>query len=150
MSMSSRSQVQMRQGVSSLNIGVGLVVLGGVVGFIFSFLHWYGVTPHGGSTMFLNGWHGWGFPASIIFIVAALIGLGRLAGLAVGPAATEAGLLVVLGVAAVVCTIIFMVTEGNGYGAGFSKGPLYGAWVGLICGIVIALGGLLTPRTTTI
>jgi hypothetical protein len=148
--MSSRSNVQMRQGVSSVNIGAGLAVLGGVVGFIFSFLHWYGVTPVGHSTMYVNGWHGWGIPASIIFIVAALIGLGRMAGLSVGPPAAEAGLLVLLGVAAVVCTIIFMATEGRGYGAGFSKGPSYGAWIGLICGIVIAIGGLLMPRDTTI
>jgi hypothetical protein len=150
MGMSSRSQARTRQRVETLNIGVVLAVAGGVVGFIFSFLHWYSVTPHGGSTIYFNAWHGWGIPASIIFIVAALIGLGRLAGLSVGPAASEAGLMVLLGVAAVICTIIFMATEGSGYGAAFSKGPQYGAWVGLICGIVIAIGGLLMPRNPTI
>jgi hypothetical protein len=54
--------------------------------------------------------------------------------------------MIVLGAAAAICTIIFMITEGRGYGSGFDKGALYGAWVGLVCAIVIAVGGLIMPR----
>ena len=55
-----------------------------------------------------------------------------------------------MGVAAIVCTIIFMVTEGSGYGAGYDKGPLYGAVVGLICAIVMTISALLIPRETAV
>jgi hypothetical protein len=144
--MSSRSDVRMRAGAGSITAGNALVILAAVVGVVFSFLHWYGVTAPGSATTYLNGWHGWGVPAAIIFIVAALVGLGRLVGMSVGTNAGESGMMIVLGVAAAICTIIFMVTEGSGYGAGYDKGPLYGAWVGLVCAILIAVGGLMMPR----
>jgi hypothetical protein len=136
--------------MSTMKIANAVVAVAGIVGIVFSFLHWYGVTPAGGATTYLNGWHGWGIPVAIIFIVAALIGLGGLIGMSVGPATVEAGLMVLLGIAAAASTIIFMITEGRGYGAGFDKGPLYGAWIGLICAVVIALGGLLMPRDSTV
>jgi hypothetical protein len=91
--MSSRSNVQMRSEVATITAGNALVILAGVVGVVFSFLHWYGVTASGSTaTTYLSGWHGWGVPAAIIFIAAALIGLGRLAGMSVGSNAGESAL----------------------------------------------------------
>ncbi len=48
------------------------------------------------------------------------------------------------GVISVITTILFMLTEGTGVsGAGFSEGPSFGAYIGLICGVAVAAGGYL-------
>ncbi len=141
--MSSKPQAQMRQGVGRLSIGSALVVLSGVVGVVFSFFHWYGFSTATTGTTYLNGWHNWGVVSVIVLLVAALVGLGRLAGMRVGTPIGEAILMTLLGVASAVSTIIFMLTQGSGLGAGYDKGPLFGAYIGLICGIVLAIGGLL-------
>jgi len=129
-------------------VATDVVFLASVVGFIMSFFHWYGVSSAGGSIT-LNGWHGWGVAAAILFAIGALYSLGRAFGLTSGAAIRDSALLTIVGIAAIVCTVIFMVTEGSGYGAGYDKGPLYGAVVGLICAIVMTISALLIPRETT-
>jgi len=143
----SGSQVHTQQGMrSSMGLGTGLAILGGVVGFVISFFNWYGVTTSTGASTDLNGWHGWGVASAILLLAGALVALARAAGFAVESIGTEAATIVVLGVAAVVTTIIFMVTEGSGYGTGFDKGPLYGAYIGLISAIVMTIGGAWMTR----
>jgi uncharacterized membrane protein len=118
-----------------------VVILASVVGFILTFFHWYGVSSAAGSIT-MNGWHGWGVVTGILFAVGGLLAIARTMGMALGTTRGHAGLLTLIGIAAIVCTIIFMVTEGHGYGAGYDKGPLYGAWIGLICAIVMTLAAM--------
>ncbi|HVA88275.1 MAG TPA: hypothetical protein VNL71_00390 [Chloroflexota bacterium] len=139
------SQAHTRQSATHPMVATDVVILASVVGFILSFFHWYGVSNAGGSIT-MNGWHGWGVVTSILFLVGALLSIGRTMGITPGTAMSESGLLTAMGIAAIVCTIIFMVTEGNGYGAGYSKGPLYGAVIGLICAIVMTLSALMVAR----
>ena len=127
-------------------VATDLVFLASAVGFILSFFHWYGVSSAAGVSMTLNGWHGWGIPTAILFAVGALFSLGRAFGLTAGAAMRESVLLTIMGIVAIVCTVIFMVTEGSGYGAGYDKGPLYGAVVGLICAIVMTGSALLVGQ----
>jgi cation transport ATPase len=142
---SSMMHTHTRQSATHPMVATDVVILASVVGFILTFFHWYGVSSAAGSIT-LNGWHGWGIPAAILFAVGALFSLGRAFGLTAGRAIGDSVLLTVIGVAAIVCTIIFMVTEGSGYGAGYDKGPLYGAVVGLICAIVMTGSALLVGQ----
>ena len=139
---SSMTHTHARQSATHPMVATDVVILASVVGFILSFFHWYGVSSAAGGSMTMNGWHGWGIPTAILFLVGALFALGRTMGLTRGTAMSESALLTIMGIAAIVCTIIFMVTEGRGYGAGYDKGPLYGAVVGLICAIVMTLAAL--------
>ena len=41
---------------------------------------------------------------------------------------------------AAACAIVFMATEGAGYGPGYAKGPVDGAWVGLVCAVPLVIG----------
>jgi hypothetical protein len=127
-------------------VATDIVILASVVGFILTFFHWYGVTSSAGVSMTLNGWHGWGVAAAILFAIGALYSLGRAFGVTSGTNMRESALLTIIGVATIVCTVIFMLTEGSGYGAGYDKGPLYGAVVGLICAIVMTGGALLVAQ----
>lgn len=135
------THTRIRQDATHPMVATDVVILASVVGFILTFFHWYGVSGPGVS-LTMNGWHGWGIAAGILFAVGALLAIGRTMGMTPGMAMSEAGLLTLIGIAAIVCTIIFMVTEGHGYGAGYDKGPLYGAWVGLICAIVMTLAAM--------
>ncbi|HXT38342.1 MAG TPA: hypothetical protein VN837_22420 [Chloroflexota bacterium] len=135
------TQTHVRQSATHPMVATDIVILASVVGFILTFFHWYGVSSAAGSIT-MNGWHGWGVVTGILFAVGALLAIARTMGMTPGTAMSEAGLLTLIGIAAIVCTIIFMVTEGHGYGAGYDKGPLYGAWVGLICAIVMTLAAL--------
>jgi len=132
-----------------VSLGRGLVILAAGVGVIASFVNWYGVSSAAGGSLDLNGWHGWGVLAAILFIVAGVISVARVLGVAYGSPGSESLLLVIVGLVAVIAVIIFMLTQGSGYGAGYKKGPLVGAYIGLVCAIVIALGGVLLQREAT-
>ncbi len=142
-------RAQLPEALGRLNSGIQLI-LSGAVGFASSFLHWYAITPHGGNTMYFNAWHGWGIPAGLMFAGAALAGLRHL----VQPwqvwAPREARLMVVFGIAAAACTIVFMVTEGAGYGPSYHTGSADGAWVGMVCAVLLALGGSAFSRENTV
>lgn len=138
---SSMIHVRSRQTATRPLVATDVVILAAAVGFILSFFRWYGVSSAGFSST-VNGWHGWGIPVAILFLIGGLLAIGRTMGMTLGSAMTESTILTLMGIAAIVCTIIFMVTEGNGYGAGYSKGPLYGAVVGLICAIVMTIAAL--------
>jgi len=124
-----------------LSIGDGAVILGGVVGFVISFFSWYGISSSSGGSITLNAWSNWGVVSAILFLVGALVALGSAAGFSIGTTRGEAVIVALMGVVAIVTTIIYMVTAASGYGAGYDKGPLYGAYIGLICAIVMAIGG---------
>lgn len=143
---SSMMHTHTRQSATHPMVATDVVILASVVGFILTFFHWYGVSSAAGGSITLNGWHGWGIPVAILFAAGALFSLGRAFGLTAGRSIGDSALLAAMGVAAIVCTIIFMVTEGSGYGAGYDKGPLYGAVVGLICAIVMTGSALLVGQ----
>lgn len=144
--MSSMSHMHTRQSTTHPMVATDVVFLASVVGFVLSFFNWYGVSSAAGGSMTLNGWHGWGIATAILFAVGALFSLGRAFGLTAGSAIGESILLAIMGIAAIVSTVIFMVTEGSGYGAGYDKGPLYGAVVGLICAILMTGSALMVSQ----
>jgi len=139
------SQSRMRQTSAHPMVATDVVILAGVVGFIITFFSWYSISSSSFSTT-ISGWHGWGIPAGILFGIGALLAIGRTMGMSLGTKATDSAVLALLGIAAIICTIIFMATEGSGYGAGYSTGPMWGAWVGLACGIVMTLAALAIAR----
>src|SRR5579875_1151758 len=135
---------------SGLSQSRKIVLIASVVGFIASLLPWYSVSASGFSSS-INGWHGWGFLAVLLFIVGAawvvlpLLGVsiqGWLA--ALPPTVTEPRLVMGIGGVAALCTLLFILTEGPGVsGPGFSAGPSFGAYLGLICALAVAAGGYL-------
>jgi hypothetical protein len=143
-----------------LHRGRQIAVVAAVIGLISSFFHWYTVSASAGSFSVsgsINAWHGWGLLAILGFVVAgavALLPLGaqtlRALIPSLPPSVTEARVVLGTGVLAVVATIIFMATEGPSVsGAGLSAGPSFGAYVGLLCGIAIAVGGFLMQQEPT-
>lgn len=141
--MSTQVQGHVEQHATLLNLENGVAFIAGAVGVGISFFNWYGVSTATTSTTYLNAWHGWGIPAAALLLVAALLGIGRWLQMSTLTALREGLLMVLVGLLATASTVIFMVTEGSGYGAGYDKGPVYGAVVGLICAIVIAVDGAL-------
>jgi hypothetical protein len=134
---------QAQQHTTHLNLENGVAFIAGAVGVIFSFFNWYGVSTASTSTTYLNAWHGWGIPAAVLLLVAAVLGAGRWLRWSTFKALAEGLSMAAIGLLATVCTIIFMATEGSGYGAGYDKGPLFGAVLGLICAIIVAVDGAL-------
>jgi hypothetical protein len=148
---------QAQQMFNSLSQGRKIAIVAAVVGLIFSFFHWYGASASVGSfsvSASINGWHGWGIVAILLFIVAGAVVLMPFIGLSVRklaptlpPAVTDATVVMAAGVIAAIAVILFMLTEGTGVsGANFSEGPSFGAYIGLICAIAIAAGGYLMQR----
>lgn len=140
-----------------LSRGQKAVLIAGAVGLVSSFLSWYsasasyGGISYGGS---INGWHGWGYLAILGFVAAGgltlLLVRGRSArDLAPGltPQVTDGRLILGAGIVSAMATIIFMLSEGSGTSSpGFSEGPSFGAYLGLLCAGVIAGGGYLLEQ----
>jgi len=135
------SQSHTRQTATNPMVATDVVILATVVGFILTFFAWYSVSSATFSST-VDGWHNWGIPVGIIFAVGGLLAIGRTLGMSLAISMGDSIVLTVLGIAAIICTIIFMVTEGSGYGAGYGTGPMYGAWVGLVCAIVMTIAAL--------
>jgi len=142
---------------NGLSQGRKVVLIASVVGFIASLLPWYKVSA--GTSLYsvsdsINGWHGWGWITSLLFIVGAVWVLLPAFGVSLRnllaslpPAATEPRLVMGIGAVAALCTLLFMATEGPSVsGAGISAGPSFGAYIGLICAIAIAAGGYLVQN----
>ncbi|HVA90372.1 MAG TPA: hypothetical protein VNL71_11080 [Chloroflexota bacterium] len=143
----------------SLSLGRRIALVAGVVGLIVSFLHWYTASysaSFGGAGLSestsISGWHGWGIVAVLLLIVSGVVAVLPLIGItsvralvpSLPPTVTDAMVLMGAGVIAVLTTILFMTTEGSGVsGPGYSEGPSFGAYIGLICGIAVAAGGYL-------
>jgi hypothetical protein len=63
------------------------------------------------------------------------------------PAVTEARIVLGAGAVATLATILFMTTEGtSASGPGFSAGPSFGAYLSVLCGIAVAVGGFLMQQ----
>jgi hypothetical protein len=147
---------QVQQMFNALSMGRKVVLIAGVVGFVDSFLHWYSasfsssVAGYSASSS-ESGWHSWGYIAVLLFIASAAwiilpaVGVqvrGILASLP--PNFTEARVVMGAGIIAALCTLLFMFTAGSGASApGYSEGPSFGAYIGLIVSIAIAAGGYL-------
>jgi hypothetical protein len=143
-----------KRAFNGLSRGRQIAIVAAVLGLISTFLHWYSVSAYSLSVS-INGWHGWGYFAILGYIVAGVVVLLPLAHTSVRaliptlpPTVTEARVVLGAGLAALLGTIIFMATEGGGSlsGPGFSAGPSFGAYIGLLCAIAIAVGGYLMQQ----
>jgi len=154
---------QAQQMFNALSMGRKVVLIAGVVGFIFSFFAWANTSvssSFGSGSESDSGWHGLAIIAVLLFIVSALWILLPMFGVSLKgilaslpPNFTEARLVMGAGVIAALCTLIFMFTDNpaNYSGPGASHGPSFGAFIGLIVSIAIAAGGYLMqsePTTT--
>lgn len=148
---------QFKATFNGLSRGRQIAVVAAVVGLLFSFFSWYGVSVSGAgysASSSINGWHGWGYLAILGFLVAGALVLMPLLGTSLRkliptlpPTVTDARAVMGAGILAAIGTILFMTTEGTDVsGPGFSAGPSFGAYIGLICAIAIAVGGYLMQR----
>jgi hypothetical protein len=133
-------------------IGIGLVVA-----FIATFLPWYSASFNCGGSALCNGlntsfsvsglndWPGW------LFFLAVLVGLALFILRTFVPTftipqlpQTDAMIYMIIGVFAAVMALLWLVTHtSGGGGAGYSYGPSFGLYIGIIAGIVVAVGGYL-------
>ncbi|HEY8755260.1 MAG TPA: hypothetical protein VIN65_02770 [Candidatus Dormibacteraeota bacterium] len=133
-------------------IGVGLIVA-----LIATFLPWYsasfscsGSALCGGlntsvSVSALNDWAGW------LFFLGVLAGIALFVIRNFAPSVTlptmpqpDAILFAALGVFLAVMALLWLLTHSSGAsGPGYSVGPSFGLFIGLIAGIVVAVGGFL-------
>jgi hypothetical protein len=145
---------QAQQAFNALSTGRKIILIAAVVGLIDSFLHWYTVSVSAGvysASGSDSGWHGWAFIAVLLFIVSGAWILLPMLGVQVKgilsslpPNFTEARLLMGAGAIALLCTILFMITDGpSGTGPGVSAGASIGAYIGLLVSIAIIVGGYL-------
>ncbi|HVA91300.1 MAG TPA: hypothetical protein VNL71_15810 [Chloroflexota bacterium] len=142
---------------TTLSRGVKVVLIAAAVGLLSSILNWYsasasyGGISYGGS---INGWHGWGYVAILGFAVGAALTMlvvrgGSVRNLApsLPSVVTDARLVAGAGAVSALAVIIFMLTEGSSVSApGFSEGPSFGAYLGLLCGIALTIGGYLLDQ----
>jgi hypothetical protein len=133
-------------------IGVGLIVA-----LIATFLPWYsasfsctGSALCGGlntsvSVSALNDWAGW------LFFLGVLVGIALFVIRNFAPSVTlptmpqpDAILFAALGIFLAVMALLWLLTHSSGAsGPGYSVGPSFGLFIGLIAGIVVAVGGFL-------
>jgi len=133
-------------------IGVGLIVA-----LIATFLPWYsasfscsGSALCGGlntsvSVSALNDWAGW------LFFLAVLVGIALFVIRNFAPTVTlptmpqpDAILFAGIGIFLAVMALLWLLTHSSGAsGPGYSVGPSFGLFIGLIAGIVVAVGGFL-------
>ncbi len=134
-------------------VGVGLII-----GLIASFLPWYSASYNCGgvtglacgsfnsSVGALSGWSGW------LFFLAVLVGLVFWVLRSFVPTVqipalprSDAVLYTILGIFMAVMALLYLVTYGglSGSGPGYSVGPSFGLFIGVITGIVVAAGGFL-------
>jgi hypothetical protein len=132
-------------------IGVGLIVA-----LVAVFLPWYSFSYNcggsplcgslaNGSVGALNDWPGW------LFFLAVLAGLALFIIRTFVPTVTlptmpqpDAILYAGLGIFMAVMALLWLLTHTNGgSGPGYSYGPSFGLFIGLIAGIAVAVGGFL-------
>jgi hypothetical protein len=133
-------------------IGVGLVVA-----LVAVFLPWYSASFNCSGSAFcgglntsvsvgaLNDWPGW------LFFLAVLAGLALFIIRTFVPTITlptmpqpDAILFVGIGIFMAVMALLWLVTHSSGSsGPGYSVGPSFGLFIGIIAGVVVAVGGFL-------
>jgi hypothetical protein len=155
-----------RAGRGAKGTDLGIVGLG-ILGFIFSFMPWFGVRYSGFNTAGqaqtwhsnLNAWHSgalaW-IPVVLMLIAAGLAAAhlvthGRMTGIGSVPLATA---IAVASIAAVVLIAIRWLTLPRIYGSylgfpGLSSGARYGLILGLITSILMTLLALNTIRSSS-
>ena len=141
-----------------------LAVSGGlVVGLIDSFLAWHSTSfpagyvctslTHCGYTTTVTGSHtAFGYWSGDIFFIAALVGLALFVLRTFVPQVTipplpftDAMIYAGIGVVMLLCALLWLVT-GGGYAqlyAGYSSGPSYGLFIGIIAAVAVGVGGYL-------
>lgn len=152
---------QARRVFNGLSRGRQTALVAAVVGILVSFLHWYGASYNVGgvsASTSINGWHGWGIIALLGYVVAGAIVLLPLGGMSLRglvpslPATvTDARVVLGAGVVSTLAVILFIATEGSGASApGYSEGASFGAYIGLICAVAVAVGGYLMQQEPTL
>jgi hypothetical protein len=132
-------------------LGVGLIVA-----FIAVFLPWYsasfnggGIAGYGGFSTSAGGlsyWSGWLFFLAVIAGIALFV-LRNFASSVKIPAMPQSDAMIytIIGVVMVIMAVFWLLL-GSGStvsGAGYSAGPSFGLFVGLIAAIAVAVGGFL-------
>ena len=123
-------------------------------GLLSSIAPWYGASSsiqgYSVSTS-IDAWHGWGLLAVLAFILAGAVALLPTLGdraraaipnprLRVDDARLTSG----FGALAILATLIFMRTEGSGVSfPGYSEGPSFGSYLGLLSAVAVVVGGAL-------
>jgi hypothetical protein len=132
--------------------GDALVGGGLIVAFITVFLPWYSTSVQlggfssSGSVGGLGLWAGWLF--FLVAIVGIVLFVFRNFVSSVNMPAlpqTDAIIFLIVGIALVVLGILWLLTGGGttASGPGYSAGPSFGLFIGLIAGAVVAVGGFL-------
>jgi hypothetical protein len=122
-------------------LGDRLGLLAGVVLAVSAFSAWYTGTGQG-TTISVTGWHG-GAPGKLVFFIGvAVVVLIVLRELGIEPPAAlpESLLVMVLGAAATVLTLVRIITIPDDF---FFATRGVGIWISLAAAIVVILAGLL-------
>lgn len=134
-----------------------VAVAGAGAGLLSSIAPWYGASSsiqgYSGSTS-ITAWHGWGLLAVLAYIVAGAVALlpalGDKARSLVpnsGLRLDDARLTIGLGGLAILATLIFMRMEGSGVSfPGYSEGPSFGSYLGLLSAVAVVVGGAMLGR----
>jgi len=137
----------------------GLVVAGGlVVGLIDTFLPWHSTTIPTFSGLDSGGHDALGYWSGWIFFLAILIGLALFVIRTFVPQVsipalpfTDTALYLGIGVVMILCALLWLVT-GGGYSSvyaiysdlpGYSSGPSFGVFIGIIAAAAVGVGGYL-------
>jgi hypothetical protein len=120
--------------ISALPRGIQLMLVGGVLLLIDSFLHWQSVSI-GPISASRNAWHGWGFLAGLltIVLVAWLVARVAAADLRLPVSDTLAG--AVLAVLILLFTFLKFIVD--------NEFRTFWAWLGLVLAVLIAVGAWL-------
>lgn len=143
---------QAKQMWSNMNRGRQIGLVGAVVGLIATFLPWYSASGFGISSS-ISAWGGnfWSYLAILSIVIGGavilmplLMGPGRtVRGMipSLPPTVTDARIVLGAGIAAIIFTLLFIVTSGHESVPGFSVGPAFGSYLAIVCGAVIAYAG---------
>ena len=141
-----------------LSNGALAVAAGLIVGLVTTFLPWHSTTvptafgADSGSHDALGYWSGW------IFFLAILVGIALFVMRTFMPQVsipalpfTDAMIYLGVGVVMILCALLWLVT-GGGYSSlyavysdlpGYSSGPSFGVFIGIIAAVAVAAGGYL-------
>lgn len=146
-----------------------LAVAGGlIVALISVFLPWYSVSENeaalcgglpgcGGSfstsVSAFGLWAGWLFFLALVVGIVLFVLRTFVPGVNVALPVVDNLIYTVVGGALVVLALLWFVTNpGGGSGPGFSAGPSFGLFIGIVAGAAVAVGGILKrsdPQPTT-
>lgn len=118
--------------ISKLNNGTKLVLGGGILGLVVSFLHWQSVDLLGGLSFSRNEWHGWGTLAGIVLLVLLAWELSAVFG-ARPSLPVSATIVTVLLAALLILFTLLKVLADNEY-------RTFWAWIGLLLSVVVGVG----------